>query len=210
MSEIMDVNSAKLAGLQIDMLQKYKAGHVTLSHLEWFNNLKKSERDALLVGKKPKSDILRLLSGSEVIIIAPCDGKKTLAQTKDVFKSGIDSDFKNWKLDKQGLATEETSVQVYELARDVTFAQMFGSLGADLDKLCLTQHQIKAFCEQHSSWLRTDGYGTFFLFKEDEQFFVARVYVNSVGLDVYVDRFGRGLVWDAGCARRVVVPQLTI
>ena len=156
------------------------------------------------------SNILRLLSGSAVIIIASCDGTKTLAQAKKTFPSGIDFDFKNWKLDKQGLATEETSVQVYELAKDASFAQMFGSQGADLDKLCLTQHQIKTFCEEYPNWLRTDGHGTFFLFKEDEQFFVARVNVDSDGLYVFVNQFGDGYAWGADYALRVVVPQLTV
>lgn len=208
MSEIMDVNSAKLAGLQIDLLQKFKAGHITPAHLEWFNNLKKTERDALLAGKKPKSDFLRLLSGTGDIIIAPCDGTQTLAQAKDVFKSGIDPDFKNWKLDKQGLSTEETAVQVYELAKDATFAKMFGSFGTDLDKLCLTQHQIKAFCENYSRFLRTDGYATFFLFKAEDQFFVARVGVRSDGLCVLALRFEYDREWPADSQHRVVVPQL--
>lgn len=83
---------------------------------------------------------------------------------------------------------------------------MFGSLGTDLDKLCLTQHQIKTFCEVHKELLRKDGYATFFLFKVDEQFFVVDVYVRSGGLRVHVHRFERGNVWDAESSHRVVVP----
>lgn len=155
------------------------------------------------------SSILRLLSGSETITIGKYDSVQILAQAKDVFKPGIDSDFKNWKLDNAGRATEETAVAVHELVQDATFAKMFGSLGIDLNKLCLTQHQIRVFCENHSKWLRTDGYATLFLFKENEEFFVARVYVLSCGLSVYVFRFGRDRVWDAAYQHRVVVPQLT-
>lgn len=155
------------------------------------------------------SNILRLFSTGEIITIASCDGTQTLVQAKETFPSYIDFDFNNWKLDKAGMTTEETAVQVYELAKDATFAQMFGSLGIDLNKLCLTQHQIKAFCEQHFSWLRTDGYATFFLFKVEEYFFVARVYVCSDGLAVRVGLFGRGGVWGAGARHRLVSPQLT-
>lgn len=36
------------AGLQIDLLQKYRAGHITPEHLEWFNSLRKEERDQLV------------------------------------------------------------------------------------------------------------------------------------------------------------------
>jgi len=41
-----------LAGLEIDLLQKMRQGHITLGHLEWFNNLSKEARDALVVGEK--------------------------------------------------------------------------------------------------------------------------------------------------------------
>lgn len=43
----------KLAGLQIDLLQKMRKGHVTLDHLEWFNNLTREQRDRYVVGEKP-------------------------------------------------------------------------------------------------------------------------------------------------------------
>ncbi len=40
-------DAAKLAGLQIDTLQKMRNGQITLEHLEWFNKLNKVERDKL-------------------------------------------------------------------------------------------------------------------------------------------------------------------
>lgn len=164
--------------------------------------------DELVIQPAVPNPILRLLSAGETIAFA--DGTQTLARAKDVFKSGIDSDFKNWNLDKPGKATEETAVAVHYVAQDATFAKMFGSLGSDLNKLCLTQHQIKTFCEQHASWLRTDGYATLFLFKENEEIFVAYVDVYSDGLDVNVSRFEYDYLWYAGSQPRVVVPQLTV
>lgn len=156
------------------------------------------------------SSVLRLISGGGTTILGECDGTQILAQAKGTFPSGIDSDFKNWKLDKPGDATRETAVEVHELVEDATFVKMFGSLGGDLNKLCLTQHQIKTFCEKHSHFLRTDGYATFFLFKEDEQFFVAYVGVYSSGLYVHVYRFEHDRVWNADYRDRVVIPQLTV
>lgn len=161
------------------------------------------------ISKKENSTTL-LFSKGESIIIDACKGKETLADAKDVFKSGINSDFKNWNTNKPSKNTEETAVQVHEIVKDSTFVQMFGSLGTDLDKLCLTQSQIKNFCKKHSNWLRTDGYATFFLFKVDNQFFVADVYVRSDGLVVYVRRFEDNNVWVADRAYRVVFPQLAI
>ncbi|MCX6794485.1 MAG: hypothetical protein NTY31_00575 [Candidatus Falkowbacteria bacterium] len=159
--------------------------------------------------KKTANDaILRMISGGESIIIDSCDGSETIANAEDTFKSGVDSDFKKWGTDKPGQATEDTAVQVYEMVKDATFVQMFGFLGTDLDKLCLTQHQIKRFCKKHANWLRTDGYGTFFLFKVEDQYFVARVRVLGDGLVVHVFRLENDFVWNAEGLHRVVVPQL--
>jgi len=159
---------------------------------------------------KKDDSILKLLSKGESIVIDACDGSETITDAKEVFKSYIDSNFKNWGINKPGKATEETAVAVHEMVKDATFAQIFGSLGTDLDKLCLTQHQIKNFCKKHSNWLRAGGYATFFLFKAEDQFFVAYVSVDSGGLDVRVSRLERGPVWLAKYAHRVVVPQLIV
>lgn len=159
-------------------------------------------------GKKKANSILRLLSKGESLLIDAVNGKETLAQAKDVFLSSIDSDLKKLGTDQPGAATEETPVQVYEMAQDATFAQMFGSLGADLDKLCLTQHQIKNFCKELPNWLRSDGHATFFLFKVEDQYFVADVYVYGAGLSVRVYDFEFDYVRLALNLHRVVVPQL--
>ncbi len=47
MNTIIGADTAKLAGLQIDMLQKFRSGHLTLAHVEWWQNLPKAERDRL-------------------------------------------------------------------------------------------------------------------------------------------------------------------
>ena len=206
----LEQNTAQdFAGLQVDQLQKLRNGNMTFEQVKWFNNLSFEQREALM-GKQPEKEaILKLISEAHEIIIETCDGSQTIANAKDTFTSGIDGDFKkNWGTNKAGNSTEKAPVQVHEMVKDATFAQMFGSLGADLDKLCLTQHQIKIFCEVHKEWLRKDGYATFFLFKVDEQFFVADVDVTSDGLNIYVCRFEGDGVWNAKYTHRVVVPQL--
>ena len=50
MSNIIGADAAKLAGLQIDLLQKIRSEQVTMAHLEWFNNLTKEERDLFYNG----------------------------------------------------------------------------------------------------------------------------------------------------------------
>ena len=209
-TKTLEQNTAQdFAGLQIDQLSKLRNGNITFEQVKWFNNLTFEQREALM-GKQPEKVLyLKLLSGAETLMLDALDGKETLATAKETFPSGIDGDFKNWGTNKPGIATKEQAVDVHELVKDGTFAQMFGSLGTDLDKLCLTQAQIKNFCKKHPQWLRQNGYATFFLFKVEDQFFVAHVNVDSGGLRVDVFRFGSDRVWNTENSHRVVVPQLT-
>ena len=158
--------------------------------------------------KGVQSEFLKLISGDQCLVIDPADGLGILAKANDLF-AYIDSNFKNWGADEPGKATGETPARVYEMVKDATFTQMFGSLSSDLSNLCLTQDQIIGFVKKHRQWLRSDGYATLFLFKSHEFFFVAHVGVVSDGkLEVRVHRFVYSNVWDAGYRHRVVVPQL--
>ncbi|MFH1820540.1 MAG: hypothetical protein ABH805_01350 [Candidatus Nealsonbacteria bacterium] len=174
---------------------------------EWFAELKKFLRkENCWTGVINK--FLKLISGDEILSLDAVDGTETLANAKDVFNY-IDSDLKNWGVDEEGPSTEKTIVDVYEMVKDATFSQMFGELNVDMRKLCLTQHQIKKFVEKHRKWLRTDGYGTFFLFESKGNFFVAFTFVTSFGeLGVRVNQFEYSDVWCAELRPRVVVSQL--
>ncbi len=206
---LAQMTAQEFVGLQTEILAKLRNGGITIHQWVWFNNLTFEQREALMVEQPKTGPYLKMLSGAETLMLDALDGKETLATAKEVFPSGIDGEFKNWGTNKAGIATKEQAVDVHELVKDGTFAQMFGSLGTDLDKLCLTQAQIKNFCKKHPNWLRKDGYATFFLFKVEDQFFVAFVLVLSDGLRVDVDRFKRDFVWSAEDSPRVVVPQLT-
>jgi len=150
----------------------------------------------------------RIISGGEKLIIEPTDGSRGLADATDVFAC-IDADFKNYGADELGQPTAAMPVVVREMCKDANFAQMFDELNSDREKLCLTPHQIKIFVQNHRRWLRTDGYSTFFLFKSQSNFFVARVSFGfGGGLRVRVGQFGRSVVWGAEYRRRIVVPKL--
>ena len=156
---------------------------------------------------KHSDPILKLISSGEKLILRPRDGSRTIHSSKNVF-SVIDSDFKDYGANEKGEKTGETEVDVYEMTKDANFAEMFSSLNNNPEALCLTQDQILEFIEMHKRWLRTEGYATLFLFKSNNQFFVAYVYFGGDGsLKVYVYRFGDDHVWDAGYRDRVVVPQ---
>lgn len=121
--------------------------------------------------------------------------------------SYIDSDFKNWDTDVKGKDTKPTTLDVFEMDRDATFAQIF----TNPEKQALSQGQILEFVKTHKDKLRTDSYATLFLFKVGDKFFVASVGLGGDGrLRVGVDEFSDGRVWGAEFRLRVVVPQLTL
>ena len=93
--------------------------------------------------------ILCPISDGASLFFHACDESETIADARDVFKSGIDSDFKNWGLSKKpSKATRKTPAEAYKLAENADFKTMFTFLSADLEKLCVTEHQIKVFCKK--------------------------------------------------------------
>ena len=194
---------AKAGTINVSNFQRILAqGNVLSEHLVAEAKKKMTELAEQVVG------YLKLISGGENIVIGPTDGKDIIAKAKDLFTGWIDPDFVNYGTNVECKPTKEVSVQVFEMIKDGTFAQIFGGFGENLDRLCLTQVQIIFFVRNHAKWLRTDGYGTFFLFKVGGEFFVAGVRVGSDGLLVYVNRLAYGHVWFAEFRLRVVVPQL--
>jgi hypothetical protein len=174
----------------------------------WKARLTEVLREGLPKKVIKQNQILKQLTSG--IVIYSCDGTQTLINASDVFKGHIDSKFKNCGTNKLGDATGGIAMAVHEMIEDATCAQMFGSFEIGLDKLCMTQHQIKEFCKKHEDWLRTDDYGTFFLFKTGGQFLVAGVFKGPDGWGVSVFRFKGDDVWFAKGAHRVVVPQLMV
>jgi len=158
---------------------------------------------------KAQSQFLKLISGGVSLTVDAVDGTEILADAKDVFPGGIDSNFINWGADEPGRSTAETPVDVYEMTKDSTYSKMFGSLSDDVQKICFTQAQIKNFAKRNYEWFRTDGYGTFLLFESNGYFFVAYVFFNSIGeLGMNVNQFDNFNVWDAESRHRLVVPRL--
>ncbi len=92
---------------------------------------------------------LRLISDTKDLVIPFASGLQTVASSTDVF-SYIDSDYSNWGLDSPSGQTSPLPVQVFEMADDVMFTTMFESFGVELDRLFLTQHQIRNFVRDHS------------------------------------------------------------
>mgnify|MGYP001582370602 CR=1 FL=1 len=207
MPSVLGTNAlAEVAGAVTDFFEKLAGPDGT----SWIAEFKKFLRKEPCWVKTADvaTSIIRLISGGRNVAIRATTGTRTIAQATDVFTWGIDPDFTGWGLDVPGEAKPETPVEVHEMVKDGDFRTIFGSLGHELDGLCLTQEQVIAFVEDRKDWLRKEGFATFFLLKVGGKFFVA-----SVGLDsgerpvAFVIRFSRGFVWDGVNRPRIVVPQ---
>lgn len=154
------------------------------------------------------STVVKLISGSEELMLDPCDGQRTIAQATDVF-SCIDPDFRKWGTDVAEEATPKTPVAVHEIIENAKLAKMFKSLNGDVSKLILTQDQILNFVTKYRSWLRKDGWATFFLFRAADELFVALVHILSDSkLETNLYRFEDNYVWSAIRQHRLVIPKL--
>jgi len=186
-------------GIALDVLNRLNSGDASA----WAGRFAEVVQQGL-----PSSEVyLRKISGD--VTIPATTGARTIAQAKKTFPGYIDSDFANWGLNVPSPSTPDTSVEVHEQVKDGTFATIFGSLGKNLDDLCFTQGQNISFVEVHPELLHPEGYGTFFLFKVNGEYFVAGVDRRSGGrLQAYVYRFSFDDVWYAEYRSRFVFPQL--
>ena len=159
--------------------------------------------------KAQGNKILKLFS-EESMVIEPCDGTEILLEAKEVFAGGIcnQDDFRKWNLVNPVDATKETVVQVYEtIVDEASYLKVFDSLSQDLNKLCLSQHQIKIFCKKYPNWLSPNE-KTYFLFKSVNEFFVAKVDFFEGRLTIHPRRLMVKEVHDYVKSVHVVVPQL--
>jgi hypothetical protein len=151
------------------------------------------------------NDRLKLISGGEPLVLSPTDGREMLAQATDLFRY-IDSNFEHWNCIIAGSPTQETPVQVYEMVRDSTFQEMFGGFGVSLDRLALTQAQIKQFVKRYPGWLKRGGNGTFFLFAVGSEYLVVALYLFSDSrIGARVRRFALERVFRATKRHRLVL-----
>ena len=152
---------------------------------------------------------LTLVSRGSLLIEALPASSVTISGAVEIFTNYISPDFKEHGLDNEQRESGGMEVNVYELSVDADFLQMFKSLSSDLNDSCLTQSQIVFFCKKYSKFLHynNDVSTTFFLFKENDKFFVAWVYLISGELNVDFSLLEEDkCVWSANSDYRLVVP----
>lgn len=136
-------------------------------------------------------------------------GIRTIVSAKTLFTGYLDKDCMNRGLDVPAFSTPMCLVEVHEMKKGGTFADMFGEFGRTLDDLCLTQDQIVSFVERYFESLGLAGYTMYFLFKKGDEFFVALLDWYAVdNVKMLVGCLADDRVWDAESLNRFVVPQL--
>ncbi len=194
----------EMMGTIYDLIEKLAGG----AGQDWLAELKKFLRRERCWAGIMVGHLLRLISGGEYLVVDSVDGSELLADIRCV---DVDSNFRKLGLDQPGRSTPATRVHVYEMATyNASFSSMFGSLNSNMEKLCLTQHQIKNFRAKYPGWFEEYGSAVFFLLKSYGQFFV--IELDSRWDGKLVNNVYRlensGYSWDSARRHRLVVPQL--
>jgi hypothetical protein len=178
---------------------------------EWGKNSQALDRaiESLLLAPPPPIYTKRIFK-TAMFILDAVDDDQTTERARKVFKGGLDPAFlEGLDIPPLPQSIKSTKVSVNEMIENGNYTNIYCGLSLNLDSLCLPRAQIIQFCEKYKNNLRGDRYGTFFLYKQGEEFFVAYVHVNDGrSLRVVVDRFLDSIVWRADDRHSVVVPQL--
>ena len=128
---------------------------------------------------------------------------RTILGATDVFPGYIDSCFRNWGLNRNVTQSEiqERNFNIKELTENMTFAQMFNT-----ETDVMSQEEIVAFCQQYPNYLHPDGFPTFFLIKENGDYYVVNTDFLPTERRACVRKIDDDHVWDAKNNYRLVVP----
>lgn len=155
---------------------------------------------------------VKLIPGAEVLELDKIDvGENAVEIIKDYYNWNVHHGGHDFYIQREILSTKRTKVSVGKLIMGGTFTEIFGGLSSDIKSLCLTHLQVIKFLQEHTKWLFMKGYGTFFLLKDGNKFFVLRVYFDDIGYmliehdEVTDDNFAE---WPAGHCRIVFQQQV--
>lgn len=152
-----------------------------------------------------RDDILIPMVGKDCLSIRAVDGHEKIVDATDVFFF-IDADFSELVDPYETFETKETKVSISRLRKSAKYNQIFTSYAEkDLDAICFTQHQIRAFVEDNGEQIEKD-YLYFFLFRDKDNFYVATVLIDANGkANITSDPFGYKTIWCLTDHCRVVI-----
>jgi hypothetical protein len=157
---------------------------------------------------KPTERYLRLIS-DEVITIGPTDGRGVILPTGlDLWFEPLEG-FYGPSGQINNPSTPETSVQVFEIFKGGGGpSEVFGSLGRDMNSLCLTPDQVVRFVLDNIRLFLENGsnHETFFLYKVGVEIRVAGASRESGMFFIYWNVWPRRC-FDFSYGNRVIIPK---
>lgn len=169
-------DAAKLAGLQIDLLQKIRKGHITPSHLEWFLGLTREQRDAFVSSGRTNLK-------SVGVITIPATTGTFVAEEKFVHDTGhnvsvkisdISNDFETWFLNGDSKTEDSIGEQTLcyaKLRRASVVGPIITELGG-VAKAEVTLFEIFFLMERQGSGedgiLLNNGYANIFCVRDKD------------------------------------------
>lgn len=142
MNQIIEADAAKLAGLQIDILQKVRQNKIGMDHLEWFTRLKPDVRGALMRGEYVLTKVavavtvtLLMMAGT---VSVPATIKNFVASEKFVINTTatatvkiheLSTNFKEWFLKKVEASFAGSELRYQKLVTSSSDTPVISELG---------------------------------------------------------------------------------
>ncbi len=144
------------------------------------------------------------------LIIPACDGTRVFSEMRKEYGEIY---FVDQQTVQKNHVTKKVIVDVYKSVCDATFVQMLAPFGNDLDRFCLTQHQIDFFFRRHyytCSFFKAP-YGIFFLLKEKDQYVLANIRLHTFHyLSGLIFPLDHPFIWLAEHNPLLVLPQQVV
>lgn len=133
------------------------------------------------------SEYLKLVGGMEALALEPTTGQRSYGYLVNDSGSWVSPDFRKYGCNVPGFPTEAGNVQVYELIKQGTLEQIYGSMGRTLDEMCLSQEQIFQYNQTYRNLHAPQTYSRF-LFKVGNEFFIAQTMpMFEAGFNIYLE-----------------------
>lgn len=157
----------------------------------------------------PPAENRMILASDKTPVIEARGGSATIANARKTFPGYIDPKFKEWGLNKPGKASSETSIRIWRLndqigpyeVAPITLNAAYRLFQVPLENLCFTQSQIIYLCqtfpEKISPLSGRGSKGTFFLLKEKNHYYVAKVSRDGDGLGISAYHLNERKKWKA-------------
>ncbi|TSC83492.1 MAG: hypothetical protein G01um101417_543 [Parcubacteria group bacterium Gr01-1014_17] len=176
MNTIDAESASKLAGLQIDLLQKIRQEHITLVHLEWFLNLSKVQRNTVsgvdfssLTKETPLLEFVTSVTVPGVDKFIAADHFKH-GETVDGVRCYLWEDFQKHFLGKTEENVAGCDIRIHKLLKGSRDLGIRSEIGEEKEEIKLANlwSMLKLQSKGESGALLINGYANIFYVRDTE------------------------------------------